>query len=702
MTSLTYASLTKKNHISIIEFKNPPVNALSQYAVPDMLALFKEANNDPETKVIILMGGNKSFIGGADINEFFTIFDNPSMAVFDTIDYIEHTNKKITIAAIDGYALGGGLEVALACDYRVALNTTKIGFPEVHIGVLPGAGGTQKAPRLMGVEDALNFMINGKPMSVSDGLKHKLIDKVFEENLVDNAIEFAHECIKSNAPKKYLSQVKLNPNPALFDNMRNKIALKKRGFISPFKIIDCVKAATEMSYEDGIAFERKAFLECVMSKECHAQIHAFFAEKTTKKIPDIPKDTPSKTITQAAVYGLGNMGSGIAMNFANAGIPVKVFDKDKDGIDRGLSYIKQNYEVTASKGKISQEEIEERLKCITPCEDLKELNDVDILVEAVFEKMSLKKELFKNFDTHIKPAAILASNTSALNIDEIASVTKDPSNVIGIHFFNPANVMKAVEVVRGKHSSPNALMTGMNCCRTMKKLPILVGNCDGFIANRMFFKYFDESMKVIFHGAPIVDVDMAIYEFGMPMGPLVLNDLTGINLSWTMIQEKALTHPEITESAEYELLKQMINENRLGQRSAKGFYSYQLPNRMPIPDAQVQSLVSDIAKKKNIPQLTFTKEEIIQQLIYPIINEGAKILEEKIAIRSSDIDILCLYAYGFPPYKGGPMYYADQIGLPTIVDRLKDLEKKFGQRFKPAKLLLSLAKDGKTFGSFSH
>lgn len=696
-----FATLKEVGNIAVIVFDNPPVNALSKEPVKQLIKCFEEANQNNTIKAIVLLGGQDKFIGGADITEFFS-FSGSKDELLKVFNCIEKENKKLTVAAIDGYALGGGLEIALCCDYRIASKSAKLGLPEVNLGILPGAGGTQKLPRIIGVEKALDMMVSGKPIPANVALENKLVDCLSEETLLENAISYTQSLLESGSTRKDLSKIQVTATATFFEDYEKKISFQKRGFFAPFKIIECVKASTELDYEAGKNFEFDAFMECLHSKQASAQMHAFFSEKATRKVPDIPKDTPSINIKVGAVYGLGNMGNGIAMNFANAGIPVKVFDKDKEGLERGLSYIRKNYESSAKKGRLSEDELEKRMSLIKPCENIAELADVDMLIEAVFEKMSLKKELFSLFDKHCKENMILASNTSALNIDEIASVIKNPSKVIGIHFFNPANVMKAVEIVRGKHSSKKAILTGINLCKKMKRVPVVVGNCDGFVANRMFFKYFEESSNLIFQGASIQEIDETMLAFGFPMGPLVLQDLTGINLSWLMMQESIARKPSLKNSPQYDLLERMINENRLGQRTGKGYYRYNLPDRKAIPDEEIQNLIKEIASKHTIPQKDFSKEEIIERLLYPVINEGAKILEEKIAIRASDIDILTIYAYGFPYSKGGPMYWADEIGLGQIVSRLENFEKAFGNRFKPASLLKSLASSNKLFRIYSN
>ena len=684
-----YATLETKEGVGIITFSNPPVNALSSYAVAELVPCFEEAINDDAIQAIVLIGGNNTFIGGADINEFGKTSDQ----ITDIFKILDEFDGKPIVAAIEKYALGGGLEVALCCHFRIAAISAKVGLPEVFLGLLPGGRGTQKLPRLVGVENALEFMMTGKNIPANQAKTLGLVDAISEGNLLEDALAFTKTILKTKPELKKPLSLSCEPKPDAIKAARHIASMRMRGFLAPQAIINCVEAASTKSVEEGLKVERDEFIKLVTSKECFAQIYAFFSEKQSSKIPFLSKDMLPISIKSAAVYGLGNMGNGIAMNFATAGIPVRVFEKDKESLDKGYARIKENYESTHKKGRLSKEKMDRSLSLITPCEDISELKEIDVLIEAIFEDMDLKKKLFTQFCKHSNENTLLISNTSALNIDTIASATKRPDKVCGMHFFNPANKMKVLEVVKGKASSGPTLKTVMSLAKSMKKTPVLVGNCPGFVNNRIFAHFFSQAATLIFQGAPITQVDKAIWDFGFPMGPFVLNDLTGINLSWLMAQAEAKKKPSSKETPYYQLIERLIKEERLGQRTAKGYYTYNLPDRSPIADPLVQDWVTDLAQSYQIKQQTFSDEDIVKRCLYNVINEACKCLDEGMALRGSDIDILALYGYAFPAYRGGIMYYADQIGLSSVLDDIKAFQAQLGDIWKPSAFLEKAVKD---------
>ena len=692
-------TFTKQDDIGIVSVNNPPVNALSVGVRQGLLDGFTEGAKDDGVKAMILICEGRTFIAGADIKEFGKPPMEPWFPV--VLDAIENCPKPV-VAAIHGTALGGGLETALTCHYRVGDPKAKFGLPEVLLGILPGAGGTQRLPRLVGVEKALDMITGGVPIGAAEALERGLIDKVAEGDLLESAIAFAKNLISSNAP---LNKVRdLNGkiegvSPEVFETARKKLQKTKRNFVAPQRCVDAVEAACTLPFDDGIAKERDLFLELVASDQARAQQHIFFAERAAAKISDMPKDVKPIEVKHAAVLGAGTMGGGIAMNLANAGIPTYIFEVSQELLDKGMAIIRGNYERTAKKGRITQEDVEKRMALIKPTLSYDDFKDVDYVIEAVFEEMDIKKEVFKKLDETCKQGAILATNTSTLDVDEIAACTSRPEWVIGTHFFSPANVMKLLEVVRGEKTNFETLATTMAVAKAIRKTPVVVGVCDGFVGNRMIHKYGAEAAFLLEDGCLPQDVDAALYEWGMAMGPLAMGDLAGLDVGWRI--RKGKPRPE---GKRYSAIADKICEmDRYGQKTGGGYYDYEKGSRAPIPNPEIEALILAESKELSIERREIGAEEIIERTIYALVNEGAKILEEGFAQRASDIDVIYIFGYGFPVYRGGPMFYADTVGLKKVYDRVcafheqAQTEGTNEDRWEPAPLLKKLAEEGGTF-----
>jgi 3-hydroxyacyl-CoA dehydrogenase len=694
--------LTKDNGIAVITINNPPVNALSP-GVPEGIArAIEEINGDDAVKACVLIGGGRTFVSGADIKEFGKMRSGDArgtMSFPDLLTRIENCRKPV-VMAIHGNALGGGLELAMAGHYRVALSSAQVGQPEVKLGIIPGAHGTQRLPRLAGVAKAVEMCAGGSPIKAEEALKFGIVDRVIEGELLSGAISFAREIADKPAPKTSQRNEKLGTpeeNAAIFAAARDTAGKKQRGLTAPLAAIDAVEAATKLPFDEGCLLERKLFLECLQSDQSRALIHVFFSEREAAKIPDIPKDTPTIPANRAAVVGAGTMGGGIAMVLANAGIPVLLKEADQAALDRGLANIRKNYANSVSRGRITEQFADERLKLIRPTLSYDGFADVDLVIEAVFEGMDLKKEVFKELDRVSKPGAILASNTSTLNIDEIASTTSRPEFVIGTHFFSPANVMRLLEIVRGKRTSREVIATAMQLSKKLGKIGVLVGNCRGFVGNRMFHPYVRESIFLVEEGASVEAVDKALYDFGMAMGPLAVGDLAGLDVGWRIRKEyRHLEKPGVRQPFAADRLCEM---GRFGQKTGAGWYKYD-EKRQAMHDPEVASLVRQWAAEAGIPQREIPAHEIVDRCVYALVNEGARILEEGLALRASDIDIIYLNGYGFPAQRGGPMWYADSIGLKHVYDRVSEFHRQHGENWQPAPLLARLAAQGKTFAQF--
>lgn len=679
---------TVEGNIAVITIDSPPVNALSaavRTAIRDGITL---AIKNPAVEAIVLTCAGKTFIAGADITEFGKPLVGPSL---DEVEACIENSSKPVIAAIHGTALGGGLEVALVCHYRVAVPSAKCGLPEVNLGLLPGAGGTQRLPRIVGPEKALEMVTSGIHVRASDALAMGLIDAlVGEQNLRDEAIAFARQVVTEQRPLKKVRDMNekveaARGKPELFAEFRKANARKFRGFLAPEFNIRCIEAAVNLPFEEGLATERKLFVELLSSAQSAAQRHYFFASRQAWNVPDVPADTPTITVSKVGIIGGGTMGGGIAMNFLNAGIPVTIVETKQEALDRGLRTIRSNYENTAKKGRLTAEDVEKRMTLLKGTLALEELADSDLVIEAIFENMDVKKEVFGKLDKIVKAGAILASNTSALDLNEIATATSRPESVIGLHFFSPANVMKLLEVVRGEKTSKQVIATSMQLARRIGKVAVLVGVCPGFVGNRLLAQRQRESGKLILEGPMPWDVDRVLYDFGLPMGPFAMSDLAGLDLGW--IKEKS------TGSTLREILCEM---DRRGQKTGAGFYDYD-EKRNARPSAVVEQIIRDFAASKGKTSRAISDEEILERCIYPMINEGAKILEEGIAIRASDIDVVWVNGYGWPVYRGGPMFYGDTIGLDKVLAKMQEFQAQFGDDFKPAKLLVDLVAQGRSF-----
>ncbi|HEY1940242.1 MAG TPA: 3-hydroxyacyl-CoA dehydrogenase NAD-binding domain-containing protein [Candidatus Angelobacter sp.] len=694
--------LTKDNDIAIITVNNPPVNALSP-GVPEGIAeAIEQIDKDPGIKAAVLIGSGKTFIAGADIKEFGKITSGKNqrgLTLVPILSRIEDSTKPV-VMAIHGQAFGGGLEVAMAGHYRVALPSAVVGQPEVKLGIIPGAAGTQRLPRLAGVAKAVEMCADGNPIKAKDALAAGIIDKLIEGDLLAGAVAFAREIAGKPAPKTRERNEKLGTpeqNAAIFAAARDAARKKARGLMAPLAAIDAVEAATKLPFDQGVEAERKIFTECLFSEQSKALIHVFFGEREVAKIPDVPKDTPVIPVNTAAVIGAGTMGGGIAMNFANAGIPVLLKETEQGALDRGMNTIRKNYENTMKKGRLTQQQMDDRMKLIKPTLTYDGFESVDMVVEAVFEGMALKKQIFGELDKICKKGAILASNTSTLNIDEIASATSRPESVIGTHFFSPANVMRLLEMVRGKATSKEVIATCMQLSKKLGKVGVLVGNCRGFVGNRMFGPYRREAQFMMEEGATVEAIDNAMYDYGMAMGPLAVGDLAGLDVGWRIRKEfKHLEKPGVRQPLAEDKLCEM---GRYGQKTGAGWYKYD-ENRRSVVDSTVEENVRKWAAEAGIKQHAITKEEIVDRLIYALVNEGARILEEGYALRAVDIDIIYLTGYGFPAHRGGPMWYADTMGLKKVYERIQEFHKKHGELWEPAPLLKRLAEDGKGFADF--
>ena len=673
-----------KDNIAILTLNSPPVNALSAPVREGLDKGIRQAINDNRVDAIILICTGRTFIAGADISEFGKEPKGPSL--FEVQDELENSPKPI-IAAIHGTALGGGLEVALTCHYRIAVPSAKCGLPEVSLGLLPGAGGTQRLPRLVGVEQALKMVTSGIHLSADKCLKSGLIDKLANEGqLMDDSILFAKEILSENKPLRKVRDINekveaARGNEELFSDFRKSIARKTRGFLAPEYNIQCIEAAVNQSFNEGIKIEKGLFLKLITGSQSAAHRYFFFSQRQDAKIPDIPKETEKKEIKEIGIIGAGTMGGGIAMNFANAGLPVTIIEQSQERLDKGIGIIRKNYENTASKGRITIQDVEHRMSLISGDVSMEALSNKDMIIEAVFENMELKKEIFSKLNTIAKQGAILATNTSGLDINEIASTTNRPESVIGLHFFSPANVMKLLEVVRGEKTSKEVIATSMAMAKSIGKVAALVGVCPGFVGNRILAQRQREANKLILEGALPWDIDNALFDFGFPMGPFAMSDLAGLDIGWNK------------ETSRGETIREKLCEGgRFGQKSGKGFYTYD-ENRNKSPDPEVEDLIKTFAQEKQIKTRSIEKEEILQRCLYPMINEGFKILEEGMAIRASDIDIVWINGYGWPVYEGGPMFYGNQIGFGKILDWLKKMEEEHGDDFTPSPYLEKVVKE---------
>ncbi|MHB8528993.1 MAG: 3-hydroxyacyl-CoA dehydrogenase NAD-binding domain-containing protein [Caulobacteraceae bacterium] len=677
-----------ESDVGVITLNSPPVNALSAAVRDGLAGGMEKAGADAAAKAIVIVCEGRTFIAGADITEFGGA--QKGVSLFAVQDAIEASNKPV-IAAIHGTALGGGLEVALACHYRVAVPSARCGLPEVALGLLPGAGGTQRLPRIVGVERALEMVTSGQHVPAAQCLAMGLVDEIVEEGkLRAGAIAFARKVVAEHRPLKKVRESNqkvevARGHPEIFANFRAANARKFRGFLAPEYNIRCIEAAVNEPFEEGLKTERRLFGELISGPQSAAQRYAFFAERAAAKIPDVPDDTATIPVNAVGIVGAGTMGGGIAMNFANVGVPVTMVEMKQEALDRGLSVIRRNYERTASRGGITAADVEKRMSLIKGALSLEALKDADMVIEAVFERMDIKKEVFEKLDAICKPGAILATNTSGLNIDEIASVTKRPEAVIGLHFFSPANVMKLLEVVRADHTSKEVIATSMKLAKEIGKVAVLVGVTPGFVGNRILGQRQREAQKLMFEGAMPWDIDRVLYDFGFPMGPFAMSDLAGLDIGW------------VKEISKGETIRDVLCEmDRRGQKTGAGYYDYD-ENRAARPSPVTEKIIKDFVARSGVNPRTISDEEILERCLYPMVNEGAKILEEGKAIRASDIDVVWENGYGWPIYRGGPMWWGDQVGLDKVLGRMKQFEAQMGDLYKPAALLENLVA---TKGSF--
>ena len=690
-------TFSNQDGIGVITVDNPPVNALSPGVPEGILAAIQRAQSDAAIKALVLIGSGRTFIAGADIREFGKITSGErkeGLRLAELMLIMEDSIKPL-ICAIHGTAFGGGLEVAMGAHYRVAVPSAQVGQPEVKLGLIPGAAGTQRLPRLAGIAKALDMCAFGEPIKAQAALEAGIVDRIVEGDLLTGAIAFAREVLaKGETPRKPRDRnEKLTADAAIFATAREQARKTRRGMMAPLAAIDAVEFATQLPFAEGCKKEAELFQKCLFSDQSKAMIHAFFGEREVAKSPFLPKDTPVREIRKAAVIGAGTMGGGIAMNYVNAGIPVILKETTQEALDRGLATIRKNYVNSVKKGRFPQSVMDQRMALIRPQLTYEGFEEADIIAEAVFEGMALKKQVFGEIDKLAKPGAILASNTSTLDVDEIASATSRPASVIGHHYFSPANVMRLLEIVRGKATSPEVIATSMALAKKLNKVGVLVGNCRGFVGNRMIHCYGREAQFLVEEGAAPEAVDKALYDFGMAMGPLAMGDLAGLDVGWRIRKEyKHLEDPNERHPLMADALCEM---GRYGQKTGAGWYRYD-ENRNPSPDPEVTALIDRLTKEAGIKRRAIGSEEIVERTIYALVNEGAKILEEGIALRAVDIDIIYLTGYGFPVYRGGPIWYADTIGLKKVYDRVCEFQ------WKPAPLLKRLAEQGKRFTELDH
>jgi 3-hydroxyacyl-CoA dehydrogenase len=695
---------TVQQGVATITMQSAPVNALSRAVRVGLIDGIESALSDDSVSAIVITSSLALFSGGADISEFSGGDLSPNLP--EVLDKIENATKPV-VAVLPGPAFGGGLEVALACHHRITFAGNQVGLPEVNLGILPGAGGTQRLPRLADPATALTMIVTGKPTSVVKlpGVFDKISDK--PEHLLEDTKQYlaslnAENCIKRTSDITLTMSEEVQ---GVFDAVTAQTKKAARGFFAPLKCIEAVKGAYTLAFEDGLKHEGKLFMECMNTPQARAQQHFFFAERAAGHVSDFDKSTPERSIEKVAVIGAGTMGGGIAMNFANAGIPVTMLELKQEALDKGLALIRKNYENSAKKGKLTQEQVETRMALLSGTTTYDDLADVDLVIEAVFEKMEVKKTVFTTLDKVCKPGAILASNTSTLDVNEIAACTSRPQDVIGLHFFSPANVMKLLEVVKAEDTSADVIKTCMKLAKRIKKVAVLVGVCFGFVGNRMIEPYGREANRLLLEGASPEQVDRVLTQFGMPMGPFTMGDMAGLDIGYYVRQSRqAFISHDPTYGA---VADRLVEKDRNGLKTGRGAYLYEAGSRVPIPDPEVLEIAKQEAARLGVTQRDdISDEEILVRCLYTLINEGACILEEGIAAKSSDIDVIYVYGYGFPVYRGGPMQYADEVGLGEIVDKLSTYAEKLGDYGKmwlqPSDLLIKLAQERSSFAKFKN
>ena len=698
---MSKAGYDVRDEIAVIKFDNPPVNSLGLELRQTIVAHLERANQDPSVKAILLIGSGAGFSGGADIREFGTPLAYAQPNLVTLISTVEDSIKPV-IAAMGGVTMGGGLELALGCHFRVGSAGGKIALPEVKLGLLPGAGGTQRLPRLLGAEAALNMIVSGTTVP-SEKLKGTPLFNAFAEaDLLEAALNFARKVVREKIPAKRVRDIKTDMpnNEAFFQFARNTVKAVAGPYPAPAACLDAVAAAFDRPFEAGIKRERELFTMLMFSPESLALRHLFQAERAASHIEDVPSSTVTRPVQKVGVIGAGTMGGGITMALINAGIPVTLLEMKQEALTKGLETIRRNYGSALKKGTLTPDALEERLKLITPVLEYEALKDMDLIIEAVFENMDVKRQVFEKLDATVKQGAILASNTSALNLDKIAAFTKRPQDVIGLHFFSPANVMRLLEIVRGAKTAKEVLATAMQLAKKIGKVAVISGVCDGFIGNRMIARYASAAHDLIVAGALPQQVDAALQEWGMAMGPFRMGDLAGLDIGWEVRKRRAAESPgkDLSNVADA-----LCEAGRFGQKTGAGFYRYAAGSRDPIPDPLVTGIIEEFRKKRGITPRTVSKQEIVERCIYALVNEGARIVEDHTAQRSSDIDIVYLNGYGFPPFRGGPMFYADQVGLAEVLRAIQAIGKQPSgepEMWTPAPLLMRLAQEGKTFSEF--
>jgi 3-hydroxyacyl-CoA dehydrogenase len=686
-----------KDGVAVVTLENPPVNGLGQALRAAIVAAVDAAQSDPAVKAIVLIGAGRMFSGGADIREFNTPKATAEPTLHTVIRVVESSAKPV-VAAIAGHCMGGGLELSLACHYRVASPDAQLGLPEVKIGLLPGAGGTQRLPRAVGVETALNMIVSGNAVPAAQLKDTALVDRIVEGNLLAGAVAFAAEIANKRPLPRVRDRPAIEPNAeAFFQFARNTVGAVAKSFPAPLKCVDAVAAAVSKPFDEGLKYERELFLQLIQSPESRALRHAFFGERAASKIPDVPADTPTRGIESVAVIGAGTMGGGIAMNFLNAGIPVTILEMKQEALDRGVATLRKNYEASVKRGKLTPDKLEQRMKLLKPTLSYDDLRSADLLVEAVFEEMGVKETVFRKLDEVAKPGAILATNTSTLDVNRIAAATKRPQDVVGMHFFSPANVMKLLEVVRGAKTAKDVLATVMQVAKRIRKTAVVSGVCDGFIGNRMVEQYLRQALFLLVEGASPQQVDRAMETFGMAMGPFRMSDLAGNDIGWAIRKRRYVEKPDVAYSR---VADRLCEQGRFGQKTGAGWYRYETGRRDAIPDPKVDEIIAAYRKEKGITPRKIDDAEIVERCVYALVNEGARILEEGIAARASDIDMVYLTGYGFPLHRGGPMLYADMVGPYNVVRSMR----RFAANphadspfWKPAPLLAKLAEEGRNF-----
>ncbi|MCY3750259.1 MAG: 3-hydroxyacyl-CoA dehydrogenase NAD-binding domain-containing protein [Gammaproteobacteria bacterium] len=680
--------------IAVITIDNPPVNAMSAAVRKGCWEALDRLAADDSARAAVLICAGRTFIAGADITEFDKPIVDPWLP--DVVEKFE-ASEKLVVAAIHGTALGGGLETAMGCHYRCALPTARVGLPEVHLGLLPGATGTQRLPRLAGARKALDMMTSGRQVGAAEALESGIVERLVEGDLRAGAIAYARELLDGGAPLKRVSQLEIHDaadmDDEFYSSFEQQLARKARGFFAPFRILECVRAAVNESYSDAFRTERRLFDECKASTHSQAQRHLFFAEREVAKVPDVPKTTPVRDINSVAVIGAGTMGGGIAMNFVNAGMPVTVLEVDRAGLERGLGVIRKNYGAAVDKGRMTEAQLEQAMGMITPTTDYADLAGADLVIEAVFENMDIKKQVFTRLDEVCKQGAILASNTSSLDLNEIATVTGRPQDVIGMHFFAPANIMKLLEVVRGEQTAADVIATAMAIAKKIRKVGVLVGVCFGFVGNRMFFPYIREAQMMMLEGIPPERVDQVAFDWGMAMGPHAVMDLSGLDVFYKLNNERR-DRPD--DPVYCRMINVLTEMGRLGQKTGAGTFRYE--GRKAVPDPEVMELARREAQALGVRQIEVSDEEIVERLLFSMVNEGARVLEEGIAIRPGDIDVIFVNGYGMPRYRGGPMKYADMAGLDNVLAAVEKYRTRYGDLWwTPAPLLEQLARAGSSF-----